>query len=121
MDFLSDNPEDDVLWLMLAQLYAKRDDLETATFVKRDRDMIRRMLVMEYRGIACIRGYAKDAGAFAVLLIDALTPRMRRAMVAAARSKAEPPPLPKCLQNIRLWLLNGRPHPRRSAAQDFQR
>jgi hypothetical protein len=99
LDFLAGVPEDDALWLMPAQLCAERDELEAA-FVKRDRDMIRRCLVMAYPEIAMIRGYAKEAGAFAVLLIDALTPRMRRAMVATARRKAGPPHLPKCVRQL---------------------
>jgi hypothetical protein len=44
--------------------------------------------------IACVRNIAKEAGPFAVALIDALTPRLRRAQVTAARRQVEPPPLP---------------------------
>ncbi len=92
--FIADTPEDDALWHLLAQLHAERDqdgDLEIAAFLRRDYDIIRRMLRMTSSDFMAIRREAKEHGPKAVKLIDDLIPLLRRNINRAARRC---PPLP---------------------------
>jgi len=100
LDFIGERPEDDTLWKLFSQQLAEADHLSEATFVRRDYDMIRRLLVGVWGDVACIRDEAKLHGPLAVKLIDALTPRLRRKQIQEVRRKVEPPPLPKCVKAL---------------------
>lgn len=92
--FLSESPQDDVLWHLLAAQYAEADDLNTAAFIKRDYEMIRRLLRGTFADLIAIRNEAKKVNAEAVALIDRLIPLLRREMTRKVRAQADPPPLP---------------------------
>lgn len=90
--FIAESPQDDVLWNLLSAQYADDDQFEVAEFIRRDYDMIRRLLVGSYGDIVGIRNEAKKHGPEAVALIDKLTPLLRRKKV---RQMQNVPPLPK--------------------------
>jgi len=90
--FIAESPQDDVLWNLLAAQYADDDKFELAEFIRRDYDMIRRLLVGSYGDIVGIRNEAKKVGPDAVALIDRMTPLLRR---QKTRLLQNVPPLPK--------------------------
>ena len=90
--FIADSPQDDVLWNLLAAQYADDDQLDVAAFVKRDYDMIRRLLTGTMSDVLAIRNEAKKAGGECVSLIDKLIPLLRRQHV---RRMQNVPPLPR--------------------------
>lgn len=92
--FLSEHPEDDVLWQLLAVQYADADQLDIAAFIKRDYDLIRRLLRGPIADVIAIRNESKKVNAECVALIDRLIPLLRREMVRKVRAQGNPPPLP---------------------------
>jgi hypothetical protein len=94
LDFIGERPEDTVLWQLLSQQLAEADYIDEARYFRQDFDMVRRCLVRDWSNIAMIRNYARQVSKFAVELVDALTPRIRREMVEEVRRKVDPPPLP---------------------------
>ena len=98
IDALCDIPDDDASWLHLAQLLAERDELEAATFVRQSYDILRRLLTASFGDIPSVRKEAKRHSDYSVLLVDCLTPRLRRRQVEALRLVTGPPPLPRSVR-----------------------
>jgi hypothetical protein len=100
LDFIGERPEDTALWQLLSQRLAEADHIVEARYFLRDYPMIRTSLRMAWPEIAMVRGQARQVSKFAVEMVDALLPRIRRKMIEEVRRKIEPPPLPACVRKL---------------------